>query len=96
MPEGIRRQVGSDALYARYIARQDADISALKRDELLVIPDDIDVSVLPGLSKELRLKLTQARPANLAQAARIEGMTPAALTLLLAHLRKHRTIRAAG
>ena len=84
----IRDQVATDALYAQYLERQAADARLLQREEEAVIPADFDYSLLAGLSNELMAKLTRQQPANLAQAGRIEGMTPAALTLILAHLRK--------
>lgn len=83
-----RRQVERDALYAHYIIRQERDVAALKRDENHKIPLDIDYLEIPGLSNELKQKLTNARPATLAQAGRVEGVTPAALALLLARLRR--------
>ena len=89
--KGIRRQVERDALYANYIARQEREISAMKRDEDYVIPERFSYEGIEGLSKELQQKLTRARPETLAQAARIDGMTPAALALLLARLRRIRT-----
>ena len=84
----IAAQLERDALYAQYLARQDSDIAALRRDEHRLIPDTLDYLMLPGLSRELALKLARHQPANLAQAAAIEGMTPAALVLLLARIRK--------
>lgn len=83
-----REQLARDALYANYIERQQKDIAALRRDEAHGIPADFDYSRLDGLSNELRLKLSTARPTTLAHAARVEGMTPAALTLILAKLRQ--------
>ena len=68
--------------------RQETDIAEARREEERRIPDHFDFSALPGLSMELRQKLSAARPANLAQAARVDGMTPAALTLLLAYLKR--------
>lgn len=87
-PIHVREQVERDALYARYIERQDAEISAVARDEAHSIPADFDFSAMSGLSRELTEKLLQIRPETLGQASRIEGMTPAALTLILAVLRK--------
>lgn len=84
----IKQQVEYDALYANYLARQQKDIDVLRKDEGFKIPDGFDYNALEGLSNELKGKLIQAKPANLAQAARIEGMTPAALTLLLSRLRR--------
>lgn len=91
----VRRQIATDALYQQYLDRQDAEASALRRDEAICIPDDFLYKGLSGLSNELASKLDRLRPSNLAQAARIEGMTPAALTLILAHLRKQRKETAA-
>lgn len=84
----ILGQIAREAQYASYIARQAEDVAALRRDEAHAIPPDFDYAALSGLSGELRQKLTAARPGTLGQAARVEGMTPAALTLILAHLRK--------
>ncbi|WP_170438895.1 tRNA uridine-5-carboxymethylaminomethyl(34) synthesis enzyme MnmG [Ruegeria arenilitoris] len=85
--QDTRRQIERDALYANYIARQQRDVEAMKRDETYAIPADFDYSSLTGLSNELKQKLSAARPANIAQASRVEGVTPAALTLVLAKLR---------
>ena len=84
----IRRQVERDALYANYIARQQRDVEAMKRDEAHEIPRDFNYFALDGLSNEMKQKLSQAKPANIAQASRVEGVTPAALTLVLAKLRR--------
>ena len=83
-----RRQVERDALYANYIARQQRDIDVLQKDEAHSIPDSFDYAPIDGLSNELKSKLIRVRPTNLAQAARIDGMTPSALTLLLSHLKR--------
>lgn len=83
----IATQIEVDALYADYVARQQGDVEAMKRDEGLPLADVIDQE-LPGLSRELTDKLRRIRPETVAQAARIEGITPAALTLLAAHARK--------
>ncbi|MBF9029336.1 tRNA uridine-5-carboxymethylaminomethyl(34) synthesis enzyme MnmG [Rhodobacterales bacterium HKCCE3408] len=83
-----RAQVEREALYRHYVDRQDRDVAALKRDEAQAIPEAFDYDRLSGLSNELKAKLGRIRPANLGQAARIEGMTPAALSLLLSHLRR--------
>ncbi|WP_037315396.1 tRNA uridine-5-carboxymethylaminomethyl(34) synthesis enzyme MnmG [Ruegeria halocynthiae] len=91
----IRLQVARDALYANYIARQQKDVEAMKRDEAYEIPHDFDYFSLEGLSSEMKQKLTQARPANVAQAGRVEGVTPAALTLVLAKLRRDQKVRKA-
>ena len=81
-------QLARDALYAKYVERQLKDIEAVKRDEAQAIPEDFDFDVLEGLSNELKAKLVRFRPSTLAQAGRIEGMTPAGLTLILARLRR--------
>lgn len=83
-----RDQIRSDALYARFAERQASDVAALRRDELTRIPDDFDYRVISGLSGELAGKLQFHRPSTVAMAAKIEGMTPAALVLLLAKLRR--------
>lgn len=88
----IQQQTATDCLYAQYIDRQQQEIGSVKREEAAEIPSDFLYTGLPGLSTELGAKLSRIRPANLAQAARIEGMTPAALTLILAHLRKARRV----
>jgi tRNA uridine 5-carboxymethylaminomethyl modification enzyme len=79
----VRDQVKKDALYAHYIARQERDIVAMERDEKHIIPEMMDFSLINGLSNELVTKLTASRPATIAQAGRIEGMTPAALMLII-------------
>jgi tRNA uridine 5-carboxymethylaminomethyl modification enzyme len=80
-----------EASYAVYMNRQAADIHATHRDEARIIPQGFDFTGLPGLSNELKLKLTAANPGNLAQAGKVDGMTPAALALILALLRKEET-----
>lgn len=77
-----------EAAYAVYMDRQTSDIVQVRREEERLIPQDFDFSVLSGLSNELKQKLAKAQPKNIAQASRIDGMTPAAISLLLAHLRK--------
>ncbi len=89
IPPEIMDQLIIEASYAPYIERQAVDVRALRRDEAAIIPSDFNFGELSGLSSELRLKLERARPVNLAQAAGIEGMTPAALMLILARLRQH-------
>jgi tRNA uridine 5-carboxymethylaminomethyl modification enzyme len=83
-----RAQLEREALYANYIQRQARDVEAMQRDEQQAIPDGFDFGRIGGLSNEVRSKLEAARPANLAQAARIDGMTPAALALLFVHIRQ--------
>lgn len=94
IPPGIAAQIEVDARYAAYITRQEDDVAALKRDEAVHIPADLDFAALPGLSTEIRQKLATHRPATLAQAARIDGMTPAALLLVSAAVRARETRRA--
>ncbi|MCG5481946.1 tRNA uridine-5-carboxymethylaminomethyl(34) synthesis enzyme MnmG [Sinorhizobium alkalisoli] len=77
-----------DAAYAVYMDRQAADIAGIRREESATIPDDFDYSTLPGLSNELKQKLAQQRPRNLAQAIKVDGMTPAAVSLILSWLRR--------
>jgi len=91
----ILEQLSIDAQYAVYLERQRADVAAMRRDEAVGIPDWLDYSVIPGLSAELRQKLTQHKPATMAQAQALEGMTPAAATLLLAIIRRG-ALRKAG
>jgi tRNA uridine 5-carboxymethylaminomethyl modification enzyme len=88
-----RDQVERDAVYANYIDRQKRDAAVLKRDELSVLPVDFDFMGIQGLSNELQSKLSQNRPSNIAQAAKIDGMTPAGLMLLLAKLRQAQRLR---
>jgi tRNA uridine 5-carboxymethylaminomethyl modification enzyme len=86
----IKDQVERDALYSNYIGRQQKDVDALKRDEARVIPKDFDYASINSLSNELKHKLGQVQPMNISQAGRVDGMTPAALTLLLAKLRQRK------
>lgn len=86
--EGVREQLGIDAQYAVYLDRQQSDIESMRRDEQRQIPDELDYQAIPGLSMELRQKLSQFRPQTIAQAQAMDGMTPAAITLLLAVIRR--------
>ena len=92
----IVEQLEIDARYAGYLERQDADILAFRRDEGLLLPDGLDYGAICGLSTECRLKLSAVRPRTLGQAARIDGVTPAALTLVLAYVRAGARRHAAG
>jgi len=83
-------QLEREALYANYIERQKKDAELLKRDAAILIPEDFDYLGLSGLSNELQSKLLAVSPANIAQASRVEGITPAALTLILAKVRQHK------
>ncbi|MCA3247756.1 MAG: tRNA uridine-5-carboxymethylaminomethyl(34) synthesis enzyme MnmG [Azospirillum sp.] len=86
--DDVVEQIEVDALYDGYLARQDAEIRAFRRDESLALPPDLDYAAIAALSNEIRQKLTAIRPATLGQAARIQGMTPAALTALLRYVKK--------
>lgn len=88
VPKRIADALEIEAIYAVYMDKQARDIADVRRDESTAIPDDFDYSQLPGLSNELKQKLHRFRPANLAQAAAVDGVTPAAISLLLVHLRK--------
>ena len=95
IPTDIQIQLKRDALYATYIARQKKEIEALERDEAQVIPKGFTYVGLPGLSNELASKLSKVAPTTIAHAARIDGMTPAALLLILAYLRKSSVAKSA-
>ncbi len=90
----IAEQIEIDAKYDVYLSRQAADIAAYRRDESFELPDDFDYAALPGLSNEMKQKLQTHRPRTIGHAGRIDGMTPAALTLLVAHVRRGKKISA--
>ena len=87
-PDFAREQVEIDAAYHGYLDRQEADIDRFRRDEALVLPEDLDYRGLAGLSNEAVERLSTVRPRTLGQAARIEGLTPSAITALLSHVRR--------
>jgi len=87
----IAEQLEIDGVYRGYLDRQEADIRAFRRDEALALPEGLDYGAIGGLSAEIREKLGAARPATLGQAARIAGVTPAALVALLKHVRNRRS-----
>lgn len=87
-PRQVREQVEIDAGYAGYLDRQASDAEALRREEALAIPVDLDYAAIGSLSNEVREKLTLIQPRTLGQAGRIEGMTPGALTALLSHVKR--------
>jgi tRNA uridine 5-carboxymethylaminomethyl modification enzyme len=89
LPPKIAEQVEIDAKYDVYLSRQAADIAAYRRDESLELPEGLDYWQLRGLSNEVRQKLNSTRPRTIGQAARMDGITPAALTLLVAHLKRN-------
>ncbi|HVJ41018.1 MAG TPA: tRNA uridine-5-carboxymethylaminomethyl(34) synthesis enzyme MnmG [Dongiaceae bacterium] len=91
----IAEQMEIDGRYAGYVKRQDADIHAFRRDEALLLPVDLDYDAVPSLSTEVREKLKKARPATLGAAGRISGVTPAALTILLRHVRRRESTKPA-
>ncbi len=84
----IAEQIRIDAQYAVYLKRQQADVDAMRRDEALELPSDLDYEAIAGLSTEVRQKLSAVRPASLGQAGRIDGITPAALTRLLSYVKR--------
>ena len=85
----VRDQLEKDAIYINYIERQSAAVNAMRKDEKLSIPENFNYSDISGLSNELKQKLIHSRPASLAQASRIEGMTPAGLALILTSIRRY-------
>ena len=87
-PAFAREQIEIDAAYHGYLDRQDADVATFRRDENLTLPRDLDYLVLGGLSTEVKEKLHAVQPATLGQAARIEGVTPGAISALLVHVRR--------
>jgi tRNA uridine 5-carboxymethylaminomethyl modification enzyme len=89
-PAPVREQIEIDAAYAGYLERQDADVEAFRREEALTLPAELDYAQVGSLSHEVREKLAAVRPATLGQAARVEGVTPGAITALLAHVRRPR------
>ena len=88
VPRKIAGQLEIDAKYAVYLDRQTADIELYRKDESFELPEQLDYAVLPGLSNETRQKLQAHKPRTIGQAGRIDGITPAALTLLVAHVRR--------
>ncbi|KAB7738505.1 tRNA uridine-5-carboxymethylaminomethyl(34) synthesis enzyme MnmG [Parvibaculum sedimenti] len=88
LSDEIAEQLEIDAQYSGYLDRQESDIRAFRKDEGLSLPSDLDYAAVPGLSNEVRLKLGKARPATLGQAARVDGVTPAALTTLLIYVKQ--------
>jgi tRNA uridine 5-carboxymethylaminomethyl modification enzyme len=95
IPLAIRETLATDAQYAAYLIRQDADIAAFKRDEALGLPASLDYGAVNGLTTEAKQKLAAARPENLGAAARIPGVTPASVTALLRYVRNTSRARAA-
>src|SRR6202034_4245680 len=92
----IAEQLQIDAKYEVYLSRQAADVESYRRDESVTLPEDLDYAALPGLSNEVRHKLQTHRPRTIGHAGRIDGITPAALTLLVAYLRRQGRTSARG
>ncbi len=90
----IAEQIEIDAKYDVYLSRQAADVAAYRRDENFTLPDDLDYASLPGLSNEAKQKLLKHRPRTIGHAAKLDGMTPAALTLLVAHVKRGKKLSA--
>jgi tRNA uridine 5-carboxymethylaminomethyl modification enzyme len=88
VPSEVAEQVEIGARYAPYLRRQAVEVAAFRRDEQLQLPAELDYATLAGLSGELRERLARVRPTSLGAAARVPGMTPAALALLWRHLRR--------
>ncbi len=95
IPPALVPRLEADAKYAVYVERQAEDVARYRRDDALLLPDDLDYAELPGLSREMRQKFSAVRPRSLGQAGRIEGVTPAALAVVAAHARR-RSIKAAA
>ena len=88
LPPAIAEQVEIDGKYSGYLGRQEADIRAFRKDEALALPATLDIDAIGSLSTEIRQKLRQTRPSTLGAAARIPGMTPAALVTLLRFVKR--------
>jgi tRNA uridine 5-carboxymethylaminomethyl modification enzyme len=93
LAEQVALQVDVLAKYTGYIDRQALEIERQRRHEELHLPEDLDYAQVRGLSTEVRQRLREARPATLGQAQRVPGVTPAAISLLLVHLKRHSGIR---
>jgi tRNA uridine 5-carboxymethylaminomethyl modification enzyme len=92
IPASIAEQIEIDGRYAGYLERQEQEIAAFRRDEALALPRNLDYAAVGSLSAEIRGKLSIARPETLGQAARVSGVTPAALVALLRHVRRGRDL----
>jgi tRNA uridine 5-carboxymethylaminomethyl modification enzyme len=90
----IAEQIEIDARYAGYLARQEAEIEAFRRDEALVLPPNLDYAAIGSLSHEIRTKLVASQPETLGAAARISGVTPAALAALLRYVKRREPLAA--
>jgi tRNA uridine 5-carboxymethylaminomethyl modification enzyme len=94
LPAQVRIQVEARAKYAGYIERQREEIERQRRNEETALPEDIDYASVAGLSHEVRARLAEYRPSTVGQAGRVPGVTPAAITLLLVHLKKRSLVAA--
>ncbi|KAA3633496.1 MAG: tRNA uridine-5-carboxymethylaminomethyl(34) synthesis enzyme MnmG, partial [Proteobacteria bacterium] len=92
--QAVIEQLGIDARYNGYLERQNEEIARRRRHEDTTLPEDIDYDEVQGLSSEVRQKLAEARPATVGQAGRLSGVTPAAVSLLLVHLKKRAMLAA--
>jgi tRNA uridine 5-carboxymethylaminomethyl modification enzyme len=95
LPVQVALQLEVTAKYAGYIERQSEEVARQLRSESTRVPADLDYGVVPGLSTEVRQRLSEVRPVSLGQAGRIPGVTPAAISILLVYLKKHATSRVA-
>jgi len=93
--EAVADSVLTDARYAVYLARQDSEVERFRFDEAIDVPRGTSFAEIPGLSHEMAERLAAAQPATIGQAARVRGVTPAAVTALLAHVRKMEMLSAA-
>jgi tRNA uridine 5-carboxymethylaminomethyl modification enzyme len=93
IPDFVLEPLQAEALYSGYVGRQTADIESYRREQALVLPDDLDYRAVPSLSAELQQKLSRMKPESLGQAARVEGMTPAAVSALLRFVKKPVALR---
>ena len=91
----VAEQIEIDAKYDVYLSRQAADVAAYRRDESFTLPDDLDYENMRGLSNEAKQKLQHNRPRTIGHASKIDGITPAALTLLVAHVKRGKTAKRA-
>ena len=89
-PSNVIDEIEASVKYEGYIKRQKADIERLQRNENTLIPNNIDYKNVVGLSNEVKQKLNEARPESIARASRLPGITPAAISLLMVHIKKHR------
>jgi len=90
LPDDVRDTLIADALYTGYLTRQEAEVRLMRQDEAIALPDDLDYPRIAGLTAEAAQRLARARPATLAAASRLEGVSPAALTAVIAHLATRR------